>query len=78
MKLTSRISIVIASIAILACSVMAANTASAGFEKLKALVGEWEAQTKDGKTHVYSYKLIASGSVVQEDYRIKGQRGAGC
>lgn len=75
MRILSALSIGILATATLAGGAMAGNNASTGFEKLKSLVGEWEAQTKDGKTHVFFYKLIADGSVIQEDYQVKGERG---
>lgn len=37
-----------------------------GFEKLKSLVGTWQAKTKDGQVTTVSYKIISAGSAVME------------
>jgi len=39
--------------------------ATAAFARLKTLVGEWEANTPDGKSHL-TYELTAGGSVLVE------------
>ncbi len=39
---------------------------SPGFEKLKTLVGEWQAKTKDGQPVRVSYKLVSNGSALVE------------
>src|SRR5579859_3157989 len=41
------------------------GTDSAAFARLKTLVGEWEADTQMGKTHL-SYELIAGGTALVE------------
>ena len=48
--------------------------AAAAFARLKALVGEWEADTKEmGKAH-NSYELIANGSVLLERESFAGDK----
>ncbi|HKM67072.1 MAG TPA: hypothetical protein VJX70_07895 [Candidatus Acidoferrum sp.] len=44
---------------------MAARTTPA-FDQLKALVGQWEGTTQDGKKAQVSYELISGGSVLME------------
>jgi hypothetical protein len=46
-------------------SVLAQSTAAAGFEKLKALVGEWQGTGPHGKVNL-SYQLISGGSALME------------
>jgi len=41
------------------------STDAAAFARLKTLVGEWEADTQMGKTHL-SYELIAGGTALME------------
>jgi hypothetical protein len=43
------------------------NNAAAAFSRLKTLVGEWEADTDMGKTHL-SYELIAGGTALVERF----------
>jgi len=40
--------------------------ANYGFDRLKALVGDWQGTAKDGKTVKVSYSLVADGSAVME------------
>lgn len=46
------------------------NKAAAAFEKMKGLVGEWQAKAADGKIHHASYKLVAGGTCLEETYRM--------
>jgi hypothetical protein len=39
---------------------------SPGFEKLKTLVGEWDAKTKDGQPVQASYKVVSNGTALME------------
>ena len=50
------------------CPRPAAAQASAnpGFEKLKALAGEWDGKTQDGKAVHVSYKLVSNGTALME------------
>lgn len=45
---------------------------SAAFNRLKALVGSWEADTPKGKVHT-TYQLVAGGSVLLERDNIPGE-----
>ena len=45
---------------------MASIPTNPGFEKLKGLVGEWEAPMQEGKIATVSYKLTAGGSTLME------------
>ncbi len=46
----------------------------AAFQKMKSLVGRWEAKTKSGKRIQVSYKTIANGSVLAETWGSPGGR----
>ena len=37
-----------------------------GFEKMKSLVGQWKGKTKDGENVTVSYRLVAGGTVIEE------------
>jgi hypothetical protein len=39
---------------------------NSGFEKLKALVGQWKGKAKDGGEVQTSYRLVAGGSAIEE------------
>ncbi len=59
------------STAILVLSLSASVTAGdskgqVGFDKLKALVGEWEGQTQDGSPRQASYQLISGETALME------------
>ncbi|MEE9218921.1 MAG: hypothetical protein V3U98_07615 [Acidobacteriota bacterium] len=43
-----------------------ADSEVAGLEKLKALVGVWEGQTKEGKSARATYELVSNGTAVLE------------
>jgi hypothetical protein len=43
--------------------------ASAAFDRLKSLAGEWRGQTGDGKPATLTYTVIAGGHTVMEVYR---------
>lgn len=40
--------------------------ADSGLDKIKSLVGEWEATTADGKSSTVKYELISNGTAVEE------------
>jgi len=42
------------------------SKAAAGFEKLKALVGEWQGPGSDGKLRTATYQLLSDGTAVME------------
>ena len=83
MKKHNRISLMALTLAIAACLGFAgmpfaqitkdpANAAPA-FEKLKALVGHWEATTDKGKASA-TYQLVAGGSALLERTEVAGER----
>jgi hypothetical protein len=43
--------------------------ASAAFERLKSLTGEWEGESERGGKSTLTYKVLSRGSVVLETYR---------
>src|SRR5690242_2871368 len=47
---------------------VAGDQAAAGFEKIRALVGEWEATQPDGKLMRVTYEEI-NGGAIEERYR---------
>jgi hypothetical protein len=47
-------------------SVAGQSKASAGFDQLKSLAGEWQAALPDGKIHKASYEIASGGTVVVE------------
>ena len=49
----------------------ASSNATAAFEKLKTLVGEWEADTSMGKVHA-TFELASNGYVVVEKSKVAG------
>jgi len=49
-----------------ASSFPASGEASAAFERLKQLAGEWEGKTPDGTFVQVSYELVSSGTVLME------------
>lgn len=56
-------------VAIIALStpmLMAQNGATAGFDKLKSLAGEWHGKAPDGKEVTVSYQLVSGGSSLME------------
>jgi hypothetical protein len=57
--------LVLTSAAIAAETPKSGSDASAAFEKLKALSGQWESQGKTGKAHL-SYEVVSGGNAVFE------------
>jgi len=55
-------------------SVLAQVPANAGFEKLKTLIGQWEATTPSGTHGTVKYELVSDGSAILE--RIGGDEHA--
>ena len=47
-------------------AVRAQSRATAGFEKLKSLVGEWQGTTPDDRTVDVTYQLISGGTALME------------
>ena len=70
-----KLALVLATLAIVlpAAAQTSTSDAQAAFERLKQLQGEWQATTPDGKGDHLTYRLIASGSAVEERYT--GQHG---
>lgn len=64
-RLSSLLFLVVA-LALLAGAVPWQSPAAAQFEKLKSLVGEWDGRNSEGQPVHASYKLISSGTVLQE------------
>lgn len=58
-------SLLLAAAAVHADSPKSSHSNAAAFARLKALAGEWEADTKMGKVHV-SYEVIAGGTALVE------------
>jgi hypothetical protein len=56
-----------------ALALAAAEKSNAGFEKLKALAGEWEGKADNGKTVKASYKVTSGGSAVAETLQTEGE-----
>ena len=52
--------------------VAAQKNANPGYEKLKALVGEWEGKTADGKSVQVSYQLVSGGTALLETLQPPG------
>jgi hypothetical protein len=42
----------------------------AGFDRLKALAGEWEGKSSDGQPLIVSYRIVSNGSVLQETLNV--------
>ncbi len=69
MKRITLLSTLAAAILVLAlsASVTAGDSkGQVGFDKLKALLGEWEGQTQDGSPRQASYQLISGGTALME------------
>ena len=47
-------------------SLLAQNGATAGFDKLKSLAGEWHGKAPDGKNVTVSYQVVSGGSSLLE------------
>jgi hypothetical protein len=43
------------------------------FERLKALAGQWEGRSTEGKTVKATYKLVSAGSAVAETLEVAGE-----
>lgn len=70
MKKTLILTTLLLSVALFAGDNPPKAKAVAAFEKMKTLVGEWQAKTPDGKVHHASYKLVAGGTCVEETFRM--------
>src|SRR5262245_42675031 len=55
----------VATVAIAAPALAADSSAAAGYEKIKALVGTWEAKGPEGMVTV-TYRVVAGGQAVEE------------
>ena len=51
-------------------TVPAAEQGNAGFEKLKSLVGTWEAPGQSGTPVTVTYKLVSGGSALMEELSV--------
>ena len=59
----------VAIFAMVICSfpiLMSADSASAGFDKLKSLEGNWTGKTSEGTSSSVNYKLTSGGSAIME------------
>lgn len=54
-------------------STLAGANNSAGFERLKTLVGEWQGKTSEGHSANISYQLISNGSALMETVTTPGE-----
>ena len=64
-----RITLLLTAILVLSLSASVAagdSKGQVGFDKLKALLGEWEGQTQDGSPREASYQLISGGTALME------------
>src|SRR5687767_712785 len=53
----------------------ATNNASAAFEKLKSLVGEWQGKSPEGVEASLTYQLISGGTAVMETLKPANEPG---
>jgi hypothetical protein len=51
-------------------AVAAESPKNAGFEKMKSLVGQWRGKTQDGSGITVTYRLVAAGSVLEEQLSV--------
>jgi hypothetical protein len=51
------------------------NDVQAAFKRLSSLVGEWEATGPDGKKAETTFRLVANGTVLMEQFRFIGEDG---
>jgi hypothetical protein len=70
------LSLVLMAAALFADEKPAAPKSTPEFEKLKTLIGEWQAKTKDGQSVKTSYKLVSNGSALMETLEM-GKKGEG-
>jgi hypothetical protein len=57
------------SLALVAALALSAAPSDAPFERLKSLVGDWEAKTAKGTVVRLNYKLVSNGSVLVQTYQ---------
>lgn len=58
--------VAVAAVATSAPILAASPAATAGYDRLKSLVGVWEAKGPDGATVTATFKLVAGGTAVEE------------
>ncbi len=51
------------------------NDVQGSFQKLQTLVGEWEGASADGRKAETTFRLVANGSVLMEEFRFIGEDG---
>ncbi len=51
------------------------NDVQGAFQKLQTLVGEWEGASADGRKAETTFRLVANGSVLMEQFRFIGEEG---
>ena len=66
MKRHTFVLLTLAFLCLLFNSALGQSRASAGFDKLKSLAGEWQAILPDGKVHKVVYEIASGGSAVVE------------
>lgn len=49
------------------------NAASQAFAQLKTLIGTWQGENGDGEKTAKIYRLVANGTVLQEEYDVEGR-----
>jgi hypothetical protein len=58
--------VVVAVVILSSRSILAQNRATAGFEKLKSLAGDWQGKDPDGNELKVNYQVISGGSALVE------------
>ena len=51
------------------------NDVQGAFQKLQTLVGEWEGTASDGRKAETTFRLVANGSVLMEEFRFIAEDG---
>lgn len=49
------------------------SSAGQAFARLEALVGRWQGENEDGEESVKTYRMVANGTVLQEEYEVVGR-----
>ena len=70
MKLMTGLALAV--LAMAATTVQADDKGNAGFEKLKGLVGTWEAPGMSGSPVTVTYKLVSGGTALMEELSVMG------
>ncbi|MCZ6506652.1 MAG: hypothetical protein O7A04_01195 [Acidobacteria bacterium] len=49
------------------------SSAGQAFARLEALVGRWQGENEDGEESVKTYRMVANGTVLHEEYEVVGR-----